>query len=88
MDLISTPCMASNINSANSMFGTLVQTILAAQCALLPPPQQQLQQSSDNMWPNDYGPIWSSQAGNISLQTDYNFLLLFTIYTKKNKLQL
>ncbi|CAO1442393.1 unnamed protein product [Diamesa serratosioi] len=39
-------CAAQSVGAANSMFGLLLQTILAAQCALSPPEK----------WPADYGP--------------------------------
>lgn len=39
-------CAAQSVGPANQLFGLLVQTILAAQCAISPP----------DMWPKDYGP--------------------------------
>ncbi|XP_050069121.1 glucose dehydrogenase [FAD, quinone]-like isoform X1 [Anopheles maculipalpis] len=39
-------CASQSVGPANQLFGLLVQTILAAQCAISPP----------DMWPKDYGP--------------------------------
>lgn len=43
---ISAECAAQSIGPANQLFASLVQTILAAQCAISPP----------ELWPEDYGP--------------------------------
>lgn len=46
MDLLNPECAATSVGPANQLFGLLVQTILAAQCAISP----------KEMWPKDYGP--------------------------------
>lgn len=46
MDLLSPECAATSVGPANQLFGLLIQTILAAQCAISP----------KEMWPKDYGP--------------------------------
>lgn len=45
MDSLATQCAAQSIGPANQLFGLLIQTILAAQCAISPP----------TLWPEDYG---------------------------------
>lgn len=55
MDLLSAECAAQSIGPANQLFGLLVQTILAAQCAISP----------KEMWPKDYGPT-ALEKGNTS----------------------
>lgn len=45
MDSFATQCAAQSIGPANQLFGLLIQTILAAQCAISPP----------TLWPEDYG---------------------------------
>lgn len=39
-------CANHSVGPANQLVGLLVQTILAAQCAISPP----------DMWPKDFGP--------------------------------
>ena len=46
MESLAPQCATQSVGAANSMFGLLLQTILAAQCALSPPEK----------WPADYGP--------------------------------
>lgn len=46
MDAITSPCQAHSVGASNQLFGLLIQTILASQCAISPP----------DMWPKDYGP--------------------------------
>lgn len=53
MDALNSQCAAQSIGPANQLFGALIQTILAAQCAISPP----------DMWPKDYGPT-ALQQGN------------------------
>lgn len=44
---LSPVCAAQSVGSANELFVSLIQTVLAAQCSISPP----------EMWPPDYGPI-------------------------------
>lgn len=46
MEYLSPSCVGQSIGPANQLFGTLVQTILAAHCAISPP----------ELWPKDHGP--------------------------------
>uniref|UniRef100_A0A182MEM3 Glucose-methanol-choline oxidoreductase N-terminal domain-containing protein n=1 Tax=Anopheles culicifacies TaxID=139723 RepID=A0A182MEM3_9DIPT len=46
MEALMGQCASQSVGPANQLFGLLVQTILAAQCAISPP----------DMWPKDYGP--------------------------------
>lgn len=46
MTFISSECAAQSLGPANELFGALIQTILAAQCAISP----------QSLWPKDYGP--------------------------------
>lgn len=52
MDILTPECAAQSIGPANQLFGLLVQTILAAQCAISP----------KDMWPKDYGPTAVEQG--------------------------
>lgn len=45
MDGMLGQCAAQSVGPANQLFGLLIQTILASQCAISPP----------NFWPEDYG---------------------------------
>lgn len=42
---VSSTCSAPSIGPANQLFASLVQTILATQCAISP----------SSLWPEDYG---------------------------------
>ena len=44
--LLNPVCASQSVGTANQLFVSLVQTILAAQCSLSP----------SEKWPNDYGP--------------------------------
>lgn len=46
MNFVSEQCAAQSLGPANELFGALVQTILAVQCAISP----------SQMWPADFGP--------------------------------
>lgn len=46
MNFVSDQCAAQSLGPANELFGALVQTILAVQCAISP----------SHMWPKDFGP--------------------------------
>lgn len=46
MEFLPQQCAAQSVGAANSLFGILVQTLMAAHCALSPP----------EWWPKDYGP--------------------------------
>lgn len=55
-DFVSPECAAQSLGPANELFGSLVQTILAVQCAISP----------SHMWPTDFGPT-ALQDGKHSL---------------------
>uniref|UniRef100_A0A182Q348 Glucose-methanol-choline oxidoreductase N-terminal domain-containing protein n=1 Tax=Anopheles farauti TaxID=69004 RepID=A0A182Q348_9DIPT len=59
--LLSGQCAAQSVGPANQLFGLLVQTILAAQCAISPP----------DMWPKDYGPTALAQGLD-----EYDFVIV------------
>lgn len=46
MEQLAPQCAAQSVGASNGLFGLLLQTLLAAQCALSPPEQ----------WPADFGP--------------------------------
>jgi choline dehydrogenase len=46
MDVLAPTCAAQSVGVANNLFGLLLQTLIAAQCAISPPEK----------WPKDYGP--------------------------------
>lgn len=46
MNFVSQQCASQSLGPANELFGALVQTILAVQCAISPP----------DLWPKDFGP--------------------------------
>lgn len=46
MDFLPETCAAQSVGATNGLFGLLVQTLMAAQCALTPP----------DRYPKDYGP--------------------------------
>lgn len=46
MDLIPPQCAVQSVGAANNLFGLLLQTLIAAQCAISPAEK----------WPKDYGP--------------------------------
>lgn len=52
MDMLNPECAAQSVGPANQLFGLLIQTILAAQCAISP----------KDMWPKDYGPTAVEQG--------------------------
>lgn len=52
MDILNPECAAQSVGPANQLFGLLIQTILAAQCAISP----------KDMWPKDYGPTAVEQG--------------------------
>ena len=52
MDILTPECAAQSIGPANQLFSLLIQTILAAQCAISP----------KDMWPKDYGPTAIQQG--------------------------
>lgn len=47
MDILGSGCAAQSVGPANQLFGLLVQTLLAAHCAISP----------KDMWPKDFGPL-------------------------------
>lgn len=46
MEFLPEACAAQSVGGANNLFGILVQTLMAAHCALTPP----------DRYPEDYGP--------------------------------
>lgn len=46
MEFLPQQCAANSVGAANGFFGLLVNTLMAAHCAL----------SSNDRWPKDYGP--------------------------------
>lgn len=54
MELLTPECAVHSVGPANQLFGLLIQTILAAQCAMSP----------KDMWPKDYGPT-ALEQGNL-----------------------
>lgn len=63
MDVLNPECAAQSVGPANQLFGLLIQTILAAQCAISP----------KDMWPKDYGPTALEQG---TIQIFHLFSLL------------
>lgn len=64
MDILNPECAAQSVGPANQLFGLLIQTILAAQCAISP----------KDMWPKDYGPTAVEQG---IIHTNVFFVLSF-----------
>lgn len=64
MDVLNPECAAQSVGPANQLFGLLIQTILAAQCAISP----------KDMWPKDYGPTAVEQGDHCEV-----FALLFLV---------
>lgn len=64
MEALNLPCAGQSIGPANQLFGALIQTILAAQCAISPP----------ETWPKDYGPTAVEQGIHI------HFFHMSTVY--------
>lgn len=52
MNFVSEQCAAQSLGPANELFGALIQTILAVQCAISP----------SDKWPKDYGPSFSENG--------------------------
>ena len=50
MDPLSPTCAAQSAGTSNALFGILLQTIFAAQCAIRP------------NWPEDFGPQAKNQS--------------------------
>lgn len=46
MDFLPAQCAAQSVGVTNNLFGLLLQTLMAAQCAISPA----------DKWPKDYGP--------------------------------
>lgn len=64
MDVLNPECAAQSVGPANQLFGLLIQTILAAQCAISP----------KDMWPKDYGPT-AIEQGKYFIHTIFHFFL-------------
>ncbi|XP_031628483.1 glucose dehydrogenase [FAD, quinone]-like [Contarinia nasturtii] len=60
--ILSPQCAAQSVGTANQLFASLVQTILAAHCSISPP----------EMWPPDYGP----KAIENGLDDDFSFIVI------------
>lgn len=52
MNFLTPDCAAHSVGPVNHLFGVLIQTILAAQCAISP----------RDSWPKDYGPTAIEQG--------------------------
>lgn len=50
--IIPPQCAAQSVGTANQLFSSLIQTLLAVQCSI----------STPEMWPNDYGPTALQQG--------------------------
>lgn len=61
METLLGQCAANSISASNSAFTLLIQTLIAAQCAISPP----------DKWPKDYGP----HALENGLE-DYDFVIV------------
>lgn len=59
--LLAPQCAATSVGTANQLFVSLIQTVLAAQCSISPP----------EMWPKNYGKI----ARKKGLE-DYDFIVI------------
>lgn len=46
MEFLPETCAANSVGAANTLFGILINTLVAAHCNLSPP----------DRWPKDYGP--------------------------------
>lgn len=71
MDVLNPECAAQSVGPANQLFGLLIQTILAAQCAISP----------KDMWPKDYGPTAIEQGTIFSFE--FNILLVSFIVVER-----
>lgn len=71
MDVLNPECAAQSVGPANQLFGLLIQTILAAQCAISP----------KDMWPKDYGPTAIEQGTIFSFE--FNILLVCFIVVER-----
>lgn len=58
MDFIPQQCAANSVGAANNLFGILLNTLVAAHCALSPA----------DRWPKDYGPTALQYEGKGSLK--------------------
>lgn len=56
MDVFTPECATNSVGPANHLFSLLIQTILAAQCAISP----------KDTWPKDYGPT-AIEQGNVAI---------------------
>lgn len=72
MDILTPECAAQSLGPANQLFGLLVQTILAAQCAISP----------KDMWPKDYGPTAVEQGNNTNKTTTETIFGISEIISK------
>lgn len=68
MDAITSPCQAHSVGASNQLFGLLIQTILASQCAISPP----------DMWPKDHGPE-AIEKGKYFLLTYQKLIFIFSL---------
>lgn len=61
---VSTQCFAHSVGVANSLFVSMIQTLLLAQCSISP----------SSMWPTDYGKI-AKKKGNWTLPRQIELFL-------------
>lgn len=59
--LISPKCAIQSVGTANQLFSSLIQTLLAVQCSISPP----------SMWPRDYGKI-----AKVAGLEEYDFIVI------------
>lgn len=65
--LISPYCASQSVGTANQLFVSLIQTLLAAQCSISPP------------WPQDYGPVALEHGKVTSAEIVIKILNIFDI---------
>lgn len=59
MDHLLGECASHSLGTSNQLFGLMIQTLIAAQCALSPPEN----------WPIDYGPEAIQNGDLFNLQS-------------------
>lgn len=77
MDTFTPECAANSVGPANQLFSLLVQTILAAQCAISP----------KDMWPKDYGPTALEKGGLFVLAVNRSNVNYFHFVSKNGLLE-
>lgn len=57
MDFLPKECAVNSVGASNNLFGILISTLVAAQCALSPA----------DRWPSDYGPQALTKGKHVEL---------------------